>query len=446
MSATKIFFPALFAGLAFGHTWLEQLSVVQDGTYVGDFGYPRGYVARTDAGYDGDAMSYLNPPHESGRTRIDNTDLLCHPSQRAAEQSSDEYPRLQAAAGSYVALRYLENGHVSLPDAAPAKAGDGGTVFVFGTAEPREDEKLAEVLEWTADGSGGDGRGRLLTAQSYDDGRCYQINGSPISEERKQQYAAAHPDTADQAELEQWCETDVQLPEDAKDNDAYTLYWVWQWTSEPGVDPGLPDGKDEYYTTCMDVDITAGTGDASTSSGSNGNGGGSGETKYPLVQQSQETKAVDNYKARAAHTGDDQSSPPPADKAPSSSAAPSPAPSPPDDADDTDDADDADNTPAPPAPTASQPAAEAPVPLYTTMVTHIFPLTVYPPEATPPTDAEAPVDEPADEPADDAVDNTAVDGDYKVKRRSFVHRNQRHRAPFLPGEPLNAPTSTKLHD
>ncbi|EOA86619.1 uncharacterized protein SETTUDRAFT_162849 [Exserohilum turcica Et28A] len=54
-----------------------------------------------------------------------------------------------------------------------------------------------------------------------------------------------------------YCETDVKIPDNVQFNNTYTLYWVWQWTSLPGKTPGLPKGKDEYYSTCMDVDIEA---------------------------------------------------------------------------------------------------------------------------------------------------------------------------------------------
>ena len=36
------------------------------------------------------------------------------------------------------------------------------------------------------------------------------------------------------------------------------------WPTAPGVDPNLPNGKQELYTTCMDVDID-GTSDMASS-------------------------------------------------------------------------------------------------------------------------------------------------------------------------------------
>ena len=48
---------------------------------------------------------------------------------------------------------------------------------------------------------------------------------------------------------------DVALPTDAPQGKPYTLYWVWNWPTAPGT-PGVPNGKEEIYTSCMDIDIT----------------------------------------------------------------------------------------------------------------------------------------------------------------------------------------------
>ena len=75
-----------------------------------------------------------------------------------------------------MAVKHLENCHVTLPQNQPGKPLAGGTVFVFGTTQPSENEKLLDVLQWTADSTGGNQLWTLLTAQNFDDGRCYQIN------------------------------------------------------------------------------------------------------------------------------------------------------------------------------------------------------------------------------------------------------------------------------
>jgi hypothetical protein len=277
----------LLAKNALSHTWNEQFRVIDEaGNYTGNYGYPRGYVSRTDPAFNGDAMNYLLPPLSSGRTRINSDDLLCHPNQRAQAQSSDAYPRLKTAPGSFVAMRYLENGHVSFPHNQIGKPPMGGTVFVFGTTKPKSDEKITDVLEWTRDGTGGDQRGKLLTAQTFDDGRCHQNTGaSPIAISRMSEF----PDYMGTNQVELWCETDLQLPSDLQTG-TYSIYWVWQWPTAPNMDPNLPNGKDEYYTTCSDFDIVSHRKHLGKTA------------KFQLLQQDPMPSAVSNYHARSALT------------------------------------------------------------------------------------------------------------------------------------------------
>lgn len=270
------------------HSWNEQLAVIgSNGSYTGPMGYPRNYVARTDAGFNGDSMDYLLPPLSSGRTRISGSELLCHPNQRVQTQSA-KWPRLQVSAGSAIAMKYLENGHVSLPTNQLGKQANGGTVYVFGTTSPSATETIGDVLEWTKDGTGGDKRGFLLAANDFDDLRCYQLNGGAISTQRQAQFPdsiAGQPTSR----LEQWCETDVVLPTDAsimQVGKLLTVYWVWDWQTVGGVDPNLSAGKDEYYTTCNDLEIVASVPEAPLSNF--------------LMQQDPQTKAVTDYMSRSA--------------------------------------------------------------------------------------------------------------------------------------------------
>ncbi|KAF4552678.1 Hypothetical protein D9617_9g024670 [Elsinoe fawcettii] len=281
---------ATSVGLVNGHSWVEQMQEISaDGSFIGPMGYPRSYVARTDPDFDGNAMNYLLPPLASGRPRANDEDLLCHPNQRTAKQA-DKYPALTVKPGAFVAMKYLENGHVTLPNGQLGKAKSGGTVFVYGTTSPKDDEKLMDVLKWSEDGKGGDGRGKLIAAQNFDDGRCHQINGDKISKDRQQEFPDRIPDQPT-SNVEQWCETDVKLPSDV-DSGKLTVYWVWQWNTAPGIDPGLPLGKDEYYTTCMDIII------------SNNQLQGSRKNvaeKNTLQQQDPQTKAPDGFKDRTAY-------------------------------------------------------------------------------------------------------------------------------------------------
>ncbi|KAK1088045.1 hypothetical protein LTR33_000733, partial [Friedmanniomyces endolithicus] len=111
------------------HSWNEEFQVIStNGTYIGDRGFPRGYMARTDPGYNGFSMEWLVP--QDG-VRISSTNLLCHPAQQTSNYSNPAYPKLQVTPGSYVAMKYLENGHVTLPWNQLGKPPGGGTVFVY---------------------------------------------------------------------------------------------------------------------------------------------------------------------------------------------------------------------------------------------------------------------------------------------------------------------------
>jgi hypothetical protein len=250
----------LFVLTANAHSWVEQLAnIALNGSYVGSFGYPRGFVDKSaDSSFDQEANVWLLPP---GRDPpfINKIDFLCHPSQRVPNQVGS-FSRLQTRPGNVIAMRYAENGHVTIPGGGldlVGKPEKGGTVFVFGTERPRPDETLQPVLHWTRDGTGGDRRGRLLTAQTFDDDRCYQLGTyTALREARRLQTPNPQLDQPG-SEHELLCETDVKLPEDVTVGQPYTLYWVWQWPSAPQPEPGPVHGKDEYYVSCIDVDIVS---------------------------------------------------------------------------------------------------------------------------------------------------------------------------------------------
>ena len=169
------------------HTWNEQLIVIKNGFFNGSNGYPRGYVSRSSFGFTDDMMKYLLPPSASRRTRVDDSDLLCAPTQRSENQTTN-YPRLTVSPGTYIAMKYLKNEHISLPQNPPGKPQGAGTVYVFGTSQPSNNELLMEVLQWTRDGTDSSKRGRLLAAQNFDDDRCYQIKNSSISIARQEKF------------------------------------------------------------------------------------------------------------------------------------------------------------------------------------------------------------------------------------------------------------------
>ena len=86
--------PTVFLfGQALTHTWNEQLTVIENGVFTRSNGYPRGYVSRSEPGFNDDLMTYLLPPLASGRTRVNSSDLLCAPTQSTANQTAN-FPRL----------------------------------------------------------------------------------------------------------------------------------------------------------------------------------------------------------------------------------------------------------------------------------------------------------------------------------------------------------------
>ena len=223
-----------------------------DGSFVGAPGYPRGNVRRGTAGFSDPAMVNLLPPNGRANNLLD-TDLMCKSTQSKPNQS-DGSPALKAAPGSMIALRYQENGHVTLPENQLGKPANRGNVYIYGTLDPQPTDTLLKIHKvWNEDGSGGDKRGKLLATQNFDDGQCYQINGGSISKQRQAQFPHA---TSQLMGADLWCQNDIKLPAEATAGKSYTLYWVWDWPTAPNVDPGLPKGKQEIYTTCMDVEVT----------------------------------------------------------------------------------------------------------------------------------------------------------------------------------------------
>jgi hypothetical protein len=260
------------------HSWVEQIQVIGDNDhYSGSFGYPRGYVPRESSAFSDAAMTYLLPAAEEARTRISIGDLVCAPSQRTVNYSRP-YAMLSAMPANYIAIKYLENGHVSLPNIPLGKPEGGGIVSVYSILNSNPSTTLTTALSWK--NSGSLISGRLLTSQHFDDGRCYQLNAaSPISISRQLQYPDPIPGQPG-ALHEQWCETNVQVPQDASHGQILTMYWVWQW---PTQSTDLGGGKDEFYTTCFDilVDIP------------------SNQESPTLAIQDPQTVAVEGYKSHA---------------------------------------------------------------------------------------------------------------------------------------------------
>jgi hypothetical protein len=284
---------ALLSSTVVAHTWIEQMQVIgTNGSYIGDYGYPRGYVSRTDAGFNGFSNKWQlpSPDTDTSRTRITDKMMACHPNQRTPNYSQ-QYPKLSVAPGAYVAMKYLENGHVTQPFIPAGKPEGSGTVWIYGTYSPSDAETLVDVLSWTADGKGGNGKGFLMTAQNYDDGRCYQINQSPTSVNR-QMTDGNHAPGQPTSQLEQWCESDLLVPSNSQVGKTLTIYWVWGWATAMQTE-GAMCGKDEYYTTCSDFDIVEGGDELSKIVAA--------PKVHTIGQQDPQTIAVSNYQSRTAH-------------------------------------------------------------------------------------------------------------------------------------------------
>lgn len=220
------------SGLA--HSNVERLMrIAPNGTMIGTEGYPRGFVSRTNPQYSDPAVGWLVPPN--GNSKILQPDTkVASPPQRTANYSTD-LPMLVAAPGDMIALQYQENGHVTIPDVQPNKTNNRGTVFIYGTTDLSPEANILDILyKWTADGTGGDGKGQLLATRNFDDGQCYQVNTNEISIQRQAEFSKPAEEPMGQ---NLWCQSDVKLPSDLAVGKPYTILWIWDWPTldRPGV-------------------------------------------------------------------------------------------------------------------------------------------------------------------------------------------------------------------
>ncbi|KAJ4164412.1 hypothetical protein LMH87_006088 [Akanthomyces muscarius] len=239
---------AALTTLTTAHSWVEEVyRIAPNGTLVGDAGYPRGWVARTstDPLWKDAIPQWLLPlsgqSAYSGEEKLNKYDFVADP----------KFAMLQAAPGDHISLIHLENGHTTLPQNQPKKPHNRGTIFLYGTDQPKPQERLFDVhLVWNRDGTGGDKRGRLLATRNYDDGQCYQPNPGEISTQRAKELAAEG--AVHDRELR--CQSDIQLPADLKPGSTYTIYWYWDW---PDLNAGkinmdaTKDGKYPWAGTFM---------------------------------------------------------------------------------------------------------------------------------------------------------------------------------------------------
>lgn len=255
-------FAAISGETVDAHSWVEQLQrLAPNGTMISPLGYQRGYVSRDNPLFKGDISDdlwQLPPNGRAGGAVIDSTDLICSPQQSTSNYTNSDFPMLVTAPGDYVAMQHQENGHVTIPTTQSNKPRNRGTIYLYGTENAHPNDTLLAIHNvWNVNGTGGDGRGKLLATRNYDDGQCYQVNGGAISTSRQKQFSKV---PANPMGTDLWCQSDIQLPTDITTGANYTLYWVWDWPTLNKAnamigEEGVNITKPEVYTSCMDLKI-----------------------------------------------------------------------------------------------------------------------------------------------------------------------------------------------
>ncbi|KAK7179078.1 hypothetical protein PSPO01_14861 [Paraphaeosphaeria sporulosa] len=231
-----LFFIAFTISLSIvhGHSWVERVYVVKEGVLVGKPGFPRGYVQRTPTFTDQD-MTYLLPPAGRMENKILPSDLACKETQRNKNYTVHS-PMLVVRPNDHIRLLYQENGHVTRIKDDPNRKGTSGTVTVVGTRHGTSTDTLQDILDSNS------ARHHATThISNFDDGVCYQANGTP--EALKRQRQSQRP----RLEVEGpdlWCGQDFLVPGSLKARDVYTMYWIWNFDGFAST---------ERYTTCLDV-------------------------------------------------------------------------------------------------------------------------------------------------------------------------------------------------
>ncbi|KAK3943682.1 hypothetical protein QBC46DRAFT_306814 [Diplogelasinospora grovesii] len=259
------------------HSWGEETRrVALNGTLVGPPGYERHHEVRGTIP-ENDIVWLIPPNGRPDGAVIHTDDKIAKPTQRKLDSSSysAQFPMLKAAPGDFVTVRYQENGHVTGADNVnPTKPVNRGTVYLYGTTNnDLTDYNLVDIhLNWTADGTGGDGRGRLLATRNYDDGQCHQTLPPGGDTEGIATYRARYYEKAaqDPMGMDLWCQSAVQIPADAPVGKPYTVIWLWDWPDMNKQGAAVPPAsfhantseygeyyvtKPEIYTSIQDFDV-----------------------------------------------------------------------------------------------------------------------------------------------------------------------------------------------
>ncbi|KAJ9428455.1 hypothetical protein QL093DRAFT_2091651 [Fusarium oxysporum] len=186
LASTTLISPAL------AHSWVEYaFKLARNGTMFGNIGYPQHSPQAGQPAYSGEEILNKFPL-----------------------EKKPQFPMLEAAPGDYIAIMHLENGHTTLPHNQPNKPRNRGTIYFYGTTQPKEQEKLFDVhLLWNKQGTGGDKRGVISQT----------LVNSALSALANSLLKALSP-TKELA-----CQSDIKLPDNLKTGDIYTIYWYWDW-------------------------------------------------------------------------------------------------------------------------------------------------------------------------------------------------------------------------
>jgi hypothetical protein len=140
---------------------------------------------------------------------------ICKESQRQPNQTTGS-PMLIAKANDTIRLMYQENGHVTKLDEVHPSS---GVVTVYGKlASGQYESNTFEAVM----------KGSEFTRSEipFDDGHCYQENGTPAALARKGFLQRPHLDVEGN---DLWCGSDIRLPGNLVPGTEYTLYWVWNF-------------------------------------------------------------------------------------------------------------------------------------------------------------------------------------------------------------------------
>ncbi|KAK4105738.1 hypothetical protein N658DRAFT_483163 [Parathielavia hyrcaniae] len=213
---------AALSGTAEAHSWPEEaVRLAPNGAMVGSPGYDRAHDPNDSAGF-------LVPPNGGSKEITPELKLVRDSQQKLTDASYPaQFPMLSVAPGDIVAIKHRENGHVSRADQAnPTKPVNRGTIYLYGTTETDlTNTKLMDVhLTWTSDGTGGNGKGKLLATRNYDDGQCHEP--IPRTGDIEGIVGFRQKFTNTEALL---CQADLQIPKDAPVGKTLTVIWVWDW-------------------------------------------------------------------------------------------------------------------------------------------------------------------------------------------------------------------------